>query len=121
MPLGLLPLEGSIFFTSGAGTRKARNLARNPNCVITVATAAFDLVIEGRAARVTDLATLRRIAEAYAAGGWPARVNEDARALEAEYSAPSAGPAPWDVYEVTPEKVFALGTAEPSGATRFDF
>jgi len=42
-------------------------------------------------------------------------------ALYAEFSAPSAGPPPWHVYEVTPTTVFALGTAEPYGATRFRF
>ncbi len=42
-------------------------------------------------------------------------------ALYAEFSAPSAGPPPWDVDEVTPATVFALGTAEPYGATRWRF
>jgi hypothetical protein len=35
-------------------------------------------------------------------------------------SAPSAGPPPWNVYRVVPATVFALGTEEPYGATRFD-
>jgi hypothetical protein len=38
-----------------------------------------------------------------------------------EFSAPSAGPPPWYLYELGPETVFAFGTAEPFGATRFDF
>ncbi|MDT5280540.1 MAG: hypothetical protein QOJ20_1735 [Mycobacterium sp.] len=50
--------------------------------------------------------------------GWPAQVEGDA--LTAEYSAPPAGPPPWHVYWVTPSTVFAFGTAEPGGATRFD-
>jgi hypothetical protein len=41
-------------------------------------------------------------------------------AVTAEYSAPSAGPPPWYVYRVTPVTVFAFGTAEPYGATRFE-
>jgi hypothetical protein len=40
--------------------------------------------------------------------------------LTAEYSAPSAGPPPWHVYKIAPSTVFAFGTAEPYGATRFD-
>ena len=40
--------------------------------------------------------------------------------MTAEYSAPSAGPPPWHVYKITPSTVFAFGTAEPDGATRFD-
>jgi hypothetical protein len=31
------------------------------------------------------------------------------------------GPPPWHLYEVTPATVFALGTAEPYGATRWRF
>jgi len=81
---------------TGPGTRKSRNLARDPRCVVSVATHPFDLVAEG----------------------WPASVAGDA--LTAEYSAPSAGPPPWYVYRVTPGTVFALGTAEPYGAARFD-
>jgi hypothetical protein len=48
-------------------------------------------------------------------------VIEGTASLTAEYSAPSAGPPPWDVYQVTPQTVYALGTAEPYGATKFQF
>jgi len=122
MPLGALWMDGTFYFTSGAGTRKARNLAQNPHCVLTVATHDFDLVFEGSAAKVTDLAKLTRIAEAFRADGWPATVDAGGTSLTAPYSAPAAGPPPWDVYEVTPETVFALGASEDySGATRFTF
>ena len=106
-------------FNAGPTTRKVMNLARDPRCVITVATHAFDLVVEGQATKVTDEAQLRRIAEAYASAGWQPIVREGA--LYAEYSAPSAGPPPWEVYQVTPATVFALGTAGPYGATRWRF
>jgi len=121
MPLGVLWVDGALYFNAGVATRKAQNLAHNPHCVITVATHDFDLVVEGRAVRVTDPATARRIAEAYRSQGWEASVRDGEVSLTAEYSAPSAGPPPWDVYEVTPETVFALGTAEPYGATRWRF
>lgn len=75
--------------------------------------------MEGEAVKVTDEARLRRIAEVYASHGWKPTVRDGA--LYAEYSAPSAGPPPWDVYEVTPATAFALGTAEPFGATRWRF
>ncbi len=119
MPVGVLWADGAFYFNSGAGTRKARNLAQNQHCVITVATHGFDLVVEGEARKVTDEARLRRIADVYKSEGWEPTVRDGA--LYAEYSAPSAGPPPWDVYEVTPETVFALGTAEPYGATRWRF
>jgi hypothetical protein len=44
----------------------------------------------------------------------------DGAALTAEYSAPSAGPPPWRVYRVMLATVFAFGTAEPYGATKFE-
>ena len=121
MPLGVLSVDGVMYFTAGPTTRKAQNLAHNPHCVLTVATHDFDLVVEGAAVKVTDPAKVARIAEAFRADGWPASVDESGTSLTADYSAPSAGPPPWDVYEVTPDTVFALGTAEPYGATRWRF
>jgi nitroimidazol reductase NimA-like FMN-containing flavoprotein (pyridoxamine 5'-phosphate oxidase superfamily) len=117
MPLGVIQHGGSWYFTSGPATRKSRNLSREPRCVVSVATDPFDLVIEGTAERVTDPDELYAVAEAYVRCGWPAEVAGDA--LTAEYSAPSAGPAPWQVYCVKPLTVFALGTSEPFGATKF--
>jgi hypothetical protein len=114
-----LDVDGACYFTAGPGTRKAKNLARDPRCVITVARFEFDLVIEGEATKVTDEARLQHIADAYAAEGWQPTVRDGA--LYAEYSAPSAGAPPWEVYEVTPTTIFALGTAEPYGATRWRF
>jgi hypothetical protein len=117
-PVGFMQLDGVWYFTSGPGTRKSRNIAADPRCVVSVATHPFDLVIEGSAARVTDADELRSVAEEYNKEGWPAQAEGDA--LTAEYSAPSAGPPPWHVYKITPTTVFAFGTAEPYGATRFD-
>ena len=117
-PVGFAQLDGVWYFTSGPGTRKSRNIAADPRCVVSVATHPFDLVIEGRAGRVTDADELRSVADAYHKQGWPSQVEGDA--LTAEYSAPSAGPPPWHVYKITPATVFAFGTAEPYGATRFD-
>lgn len=121
MPLGVLRVDGAFYFNAGAATRKAKNLAQNPHCVLTVATHNFDLVMEGTAVKVTDPAKVARIAEAFRADGWPAAVDESGISLTAPYSAPAAGPPPWDVYEITPETVYALGTAEPYGATRWRF
>ena len=119
MPLGAIWVDGAFYFTSGPETRKARNLSRNPHCVLTVATHDFDLVVEGQATKVTDETRLQQIADVYAAQGWQPTVRDGA--LYAEYSAPSAGPPPWEVYEVVPTTIFALGTAEPYGATRWQF
>jgi pyridoxamine 5'-phosphate oxidase-like protein len=117
MAVGVVQYGGSWYFTSGEATRKSRNLSRDPRCVVSVAAEPFDLVIEGAAERISDAGELSSVAEVYARSGWPAEVAGDA--LTAEYSAPSAGPAPWYVYRVNPSTVFALGTSEPYGATKF--
>jgi hypothetical protein len=38
-----------------------------------------------------------------------------------QYSAPSAGPPPWYVYEFSIEDAYAVMTEEPGGATRWTF
>lgn len=118
VPVGVVPIDGAWYFTSGPGTRKSRNIRRDPRCVMSVATHPFDLVVEGTAERVVNGAKLQAVAEAFAAQGWPASVAGDA--VTADFSAPSAGPPPWNVYRIVPSRVFAFGTAEPYGATRFD-
>ena len=100
---------------------EARNLARDPRCTISLATADFDLVVEGDAELVTDPATVADMAQRWATGGWPARVDDSGQALTAEFSAPSAGRPPWHVYRITPRQATALATTEPGGATRWLF
>ena len=117
--VGAVWVDSKFYFTSGPGTRKSRNLAQNPNCVISVALNGIDLVIEGAARLVPDEPTLRRLAELYEAQGWPARVSDGA--LTAPYSAPSAGPPPWNLYVMTPSTAFGVATIEPYGATRWRF
>lgn len=69
MPVGVISVDGTWYFSSGPGTGKSRNIARDPRCVISVATHPFDLVVEGRAERVIEGDELRRVADAYAAQG----------------------------------------------------
>src|SRR5690349_1726608 len=52
VPVGVLQADGAFYFNAGAATRKAKNLAHSPHCVITVATHDFDLVLEGSAVKV---------------------------------------------------------------------
>jgi Pyridoxamine 5'-phosphate oxidase len=73
--VGALREEGELYFTNGARTRKARNLAANPACTISVKLEGIDLVLEGEATRVTDTKTLERLAGRYRDGGWPAEVD----------------------------------------------
>jgi hypothetical protein len=117
--IGALWVDDRFYIVSGPKTRKSRNLARNPRCVISASLPDLDLVVEGAARRVTDEKTLRRIARRYAAQGWPAHAVKGA--LAAEYSAPSAGRPPWYLYAITPSTAFAVTTAKPYGATRWRF
>ena len=119
--IGALWADGCFWFETGERTRKGRNIARDPRCSLGVATQEFDLVVNGLAEKVTDRATVARMAELWAADGWPARVDESGQAITAEYSAPSAGPPPWAVYRLTPKEATALATIEPGGATRWRF
>jgi PPOX class probable F420-dependent enzyme len=118
--LGVLWADGCFWFETGQGSRKGRNLARDPRCTISVATQDFDLVVDGEATVVTDPATVAKMAAVWAQD-WPCRVDETGLALTAEFSAPSAGPPPWHVYRFTPRAATAVATVEPGGATRWQF
>ena len=117
--VGAIWLDGDLYFTSSPGAQKARNLAANPACTISVRTEGIDLVFEGEATRVTDTPTLEQAVAIYREGGWPAEVEGDA--FTAPFSAPSAGPPPWHLYRLTFHTVFGVATAEPYGATRWRF
>ena len=119
--LGALYVDGSFWFETGERTRKGRNLARDPRCTLSLSTEEFDLTVEGEAHPVTDPPTVAAMAQRWAADGWPARVDESGRAITAEFSAPSAGPPPWLVYQLVPRSATALATVEPFGATRWRF
>jgi hypothetical protein len=117
--VGAAWVDDALYFTSGPGTLKSRNLAGNSACSVSVRLRGIDLVLEGEAHRVTDASNLERLAAVYRTGGWPASVEGDA--LTAPYSAPSAGPPPWNLYRVALRTAIGVATAEPHGATRWDF
>lgn len=117
--IGAQWLAGYLYFTSSPAARKARDLAVNPRCTISVRLPGIDLVLDGDAARVTDPGTLERVAAGYRDGGWPAQV--EGEAFTAPFNAPSAGPPPWHVYRFTFHTVVGVATVEPYGATRWRF
>ncbi|HEV7648492.1 MAG TPA: pyridoxamine 5'-phosphate oxidase family protein [Actinophytocola sp.] len=116
--VGAVWVDGSLYFVGGPGTRRSRNLAANPVCSVSARMRGIDLVLEGEARRVTDSATLERVAAVYRSG-WPVTVEGDA--FTSPYSAPSAGPPPWHLYRLMLHTAFGVATAEPHGATRWDF
>jgi nitroimidazol reductase NimA-like FMN-containing flavoprotein (pyridoxamine 5'-phosphate oxidase superfamily) len=113
-------LEDALYFVAGAASRKARNIAQNAKCAVTVATDDAHLVVEGRVAVVRDALELGPIADAYATKyEWRVRVQNGAFA--ADYGAPTAGPPPYDVYRLTPDLVYGFGTEESWAPTRWRF
>ena len=119
--VGALWLEGSFWFQSGSGTRKSRNVARDPRCSIAVSIRDADVVVEGEALQESRLATLTRLVRAWADQGWPAEVDESGAGITAPFNAPSQGPPPWHVYRITPHSATVLLGTEPGGLTRFRF
>src|ERR1700759_2174719 len=70
--VGAVWLDGTFWFQTGAGTRKGRNVARDPRCSVAVSVRDADVVIEGDAARVTEAGALERGAKAWGENGWSA-------------------------------------------------
>jgi hypothetical protein len=102
-------LDGAFYFITAETTRKARNLAADPRCVIassSTALPAVDVVVEGDAFKVTDDAKVRRVADAYASTmQWPLEVRDGAVLGP---NAPTAGPPPYAVFELRRKTVVGL-------------
>jgi general stress protein 26 len=68
-PLVAVWLDGALHFCTGADEQKSVNLRANPHVVLTTGCNSWqqgiDVVVEGDAVRVTDSATLRRLADAW--------------------------------------------------------
>jgi Pyridoxamine 5'-phosphate oxidase len=119
--VGALWLGGSFWFQTGPVTRKNRNVARDPRCAIAVSIRDADVVAEGDAERITDPATLTRLAKAWADQGWPAELDESGVGITAPFNAPTQGPPPWNVFRIKPQSVTVTLGTEPGGLTRFRF
>jgi uncharacterized pyridoxamine 5'-phosphate oxidase family protein len=123
-PLISVWLDGSLYFCTGESERKARNLERNPHCVLTTGCNALheglDLVVEGDAVRVSNDVQLQRIAETY-----ESKYGRDWRftVRDGFFFHPgrdeSAGAVL--VYEVTPVKAFGFRKGAEYSQTRWTF
>ena len=120
-PLVAVWLDGALYFATGPGERKAKNLAHNSHCVITTGRnvlEGLDLVVEGDAVVVSDEARLRRVADAYASKYDPPfhfTVRDGAF-----YGEDGEGGAAV-VYQVAPTKAFGFGKGESFSQTRWRF
>jgi nitroimidazol reductase NimA-like FMN-containing flavoprotein (pyridoxamine 5'-phosphate oxidase superfamily) len=72
-PLVAVWLDDAVHFTTGPSEQKAVNLVGNPHVVMTTGCnrwdEGLDVMVEGKAERVTDRATLERLAAAWAPSG----------------------------------------------------
>lgn len=121
MPLFAVWSESALYVSTKETARKSRNLEADGRCVIVTDAGDLHLIVEGKARRVRDDATLRRASDAFAAiYEWPTEVMGDK--LDAEYGAPTSGGPPYDIYEISPTKAFGLPTdGESFTPTRWCF
>jgi hypothetical protein len=119
--VGAVWVDGTFVFQTGRRTRKATDIARDPRCSLSVSAHDFDLVVEGRAERVTDSAAISRAIAEWNKHGWPCELDESGTGLTAPFNAPGLGPPPWFVYRITAESATSVTAVEPGGATRWTF
>ena len=112
-------VDGAMYICTGPEERKARNLARNPHCVLTTGCnalhAGLDVVVEGEAVRVSDDARLQVIADAFEA--------KYGREWHFEVGGGMFHHGPGDalVFEVRPASAFGYGRGGGYSATRWRF
>ena len=120
--VGAIWLDDAFWFVTGRLTRRGRNLARDPRCLLALSLDEFDLVVEGRAVLITDRDLVAKLAQVYANDeGWPCSVDASGTAITAPFSAQSAGQPPWHLYRLQAHSAHAVQTVEPHGATRWHF
>jgi general stress protein 26 len=110
MPVWGLWHESAFWFSSSKGSRKARNLAADPRCVVTTEDAMDPVVVEGTAELVTDpeaLATMLAL--------------ENAK-YETSYTIDLLDPAVNSAFRVRPRWAFGLRQGDFQGSpTRWAF
>jgi hypothetical protein len=119
--VGALWLDETFWFQTGAGTRKHRNVERDPRCSVSLSVRDADIVFNGRATRVTDPTDIGRAAAGWAESGWPAELDPSGTGITAPFNAPAQGPPPWHVYRIHPTSATVVLGVEPGGLTRFTF
>jgi len=119
MPVLVLWQGGALYFCASPESRKAKILARNSYCIIAADSHDSHLVVECVAAKVSDKAKLDLVADLYVSKyDWHVIVRDGAFYDD---GAPTAGPPPYEVYEVNPTLAFAFGKDESFSPTRWRF
>jgi nitroimidazol reductase NimA-like FMN-containing flavoprotein (pyridoxamine 5'-phosphate oxidase superfamily) len=98
-------LDGAYYFSTGATSRKGRNLQQNPHCVVCSENAEEAIIVEGVARKLDDDAI-------------PPQAFTDYKAKYGWDLDPKVGP----VHEVRPKTVFAMPEKQfPKAVTRWKF
>jgi general stress protein 26 len=123
-PLPAIWLDAALHFCTGPGEQKAKNIEGNPQCSLTTGSNQFrsgvDVVVEGRAVRVTDEPLLRRLATM-----WETKLDWAFDVVPGGFRDPSVETDDdaqiGFVFAVAPTKVLAFGKGEPFSQTRYSF
>ncbi|MFC4031755.1 pyridoxamine 5'-phosphate oxidase family protein [Streptomyces polygonati] len=106
-PLIAVWYDARLYFTTGGGEQKARNLAANPRVALTTGSNALkeglDVVAEGAAVPVTEPALLELLS-----GAWVAKYGEEWRFEVRDGAFWHEGGGAAGVYEVAPAKLIAF-------------
>ena len=105
MPVWGIWVDNHFYFSTGARSRKARNLHSNPSCTICTERTAEAVIVEGRAAIVSDPSLLQRLAPVYSRKYKPWKLD------------PEMGP----IFDVRPRVAFAMYEKRFKDATRYRF
>lgn len=120
-PLLAIWTANGLCFTTGADEQKAKNLGRNPACLLTTGTPNLvgeDYVVEGTATLVTEPGRLDTLASAFeSAYGW--HLTSEDGTWHAMPGSIRSGRT--QTYVVRPRIVFAFGNGEPFSETRYHF
>src|SRR5918997_2456121 len=109
--------DGDLYFLSGPGTRKSRNLAANPACTIAMRLPdGLDLVLDGEAAPIDDPAILDAVGGLIRQSGWPVELT--AGGFTAPFGPYGGESPPWQLYRFAFHMAIGQGS---EGATRWRF
>lgn len=113
--------DGALHFCTGPTERKAKNLAQNPQCILTTGCntlKGLDLAIEGEAVTVKDRGKLRTVADCFESKYGPHFESPDGTWA-------GLGDAMREgevlVFRVDPTTVFGFGKGTPYSETRWRF
>jgi general stress protein 26 len=105
MPVWGIWVEGRFYFSTGATSVKARNLAANKSCVICTDNAAEAVVVEGTASTVSDASRIAELSPHYSK----------------KYKSFTLDPKMGPIFEVRPKIAFGLREKTFKSTTRWIF